>query len=98
MEHQRHIAIDAKKYKWCMEGAIDPLNDARKVAYIPFMVHEGSIRKWTGPSTHTRLSGATPQPYQIGPSTPQPNKIIQAQHLNLMKSTNQIAQISTYIV
>ena len=57
MGHQRHITIDAKKYKWCMEGAIDPLNDARKVAYIPFMVHgwctitgsfmvhEGSIRK-----------------------------------------------------
>ena len=59
MGHQRHITIDAKKYKWCicMEGGIDPLNDARKVPYIPFMVHggctiagsfmvhEGSIRK-----------------------------------------------------
>ena len=32
MEHQRHIAIDAKKYKWCMEGAIYPI-------YGAWMVH-----------------------------------------------------------
>ena len=39
MGHQRHITIDAEKYKWCMEGAISPIYGARKVAYIPFMVH-----------------------------------------------------------